>query len=191
MPSQTERKTATRAQLINASLRAFKQYGFEGVGVDKIAADAEVTSGAFYAHLLSKTKAFELCIKVGFDSSRHAISKLQQKNPSNWHSSFTEDCLNEASLDQPANTHAFLSLITDASRLKVESKMLFEEKFEELCEQIGAGLSAPSQTEKTSLARAYLAMLNGAYSTLKALPSGKTRDVTRASIRIAISELLD
>ena len=45
------KKQETRKRIINAASRGFRSNGYAGIGVDGIAKEAGVTSGAFYAHL--------------------------------------------------------------------------------------------------------------------------------------------
>jgi AcrR family transcriptional regulator len=50
---------STREALANAGLRRFAESGYEGSRLTDIAADADVTTGAFYGHFSSKLDFFE------------------------------------------------------------------------------------------------------------------------------------
>jgi AcrR family transcriptional regulator len=54
MPTQHERKAATRRRLLEAAADLFARHGVDGVSVDAVAAAADRTSGAVYAHFGSK-----------------------------------------------------------------------------------------------------------------------------------------
>jgi hypothetical protein len=71
------------------------------------------------------------------------------------------------------------------------TKDAYQIKYEELCAQIAAGIHAPSQAERLSLAQSFIALLTGAYTSLGALPTGHVRDASRASIKIALGELFE
>src|ERR1700721_1196068 len=53
-PTQRERRTATRARLLQAAADLFADQGIDGVSVDAVAAAANRTSGAVYDHFGSK-----------------------------------------------------------------------------------------------------------------------------------------
>jgi AcrR family transcriptional regulator len=53
-PTQQQRRTTTRARLLQAAAELFAQQGIDGVSVDAVAAAASRTSGAVYDHFGSK-----------------------------------------------------------------------------------------------------------------------------------------
>jgi AcrR family transcriptional regulator len=53
-PTQQERRTVTRARLLQAAAGLFAEHGIDGVSVDAVAAAANRTSGAVYDHFGSK-----------------------------------------------------------------------------------------------------------------------------------------
>lgn len=59
MPTQVERRTATRAALLAAAREVFTEKGFAATGREEIAERAGVTRGALYHHFDSKQAAFE------------------------------------------------------------------------------------------------------------------------------------
>jgi AcrR family transcriptional regulator len=67
----------TRKRIINAARQGFRSNGYAGIGVDGIAKEAGVTSGAFYAHLGSKDGAFQATLSVGLDEVIAEIPEFQ------------------------------------------------------------------------------------------------------------------
>jgi AcrR family transcriptional regulator len=59
MPTQVERRVATRAALLAAARELFTEKGFAATGREEIAERAGVTRGALYHHFESKRDAFE------------------------------------------------------------------------------------------------------------------------------------
>ena len=72
MPTQAERRTATRARILDAARRAFVAQGWEATTIQGILADAGVSRGALYHHFESK----EAIAEALFDhTSTHAITE--------------------------------------------------------------------------------------------------------------------
>jgi AcrR family transcriptional regulator len=57
-PSRIERGEETRAALLRSASRTICALGMHGASIDRIAADAGYTKGAFYAHFASKEELF-------------------------------------------------------------------------------------------------------------------------------------
>ena len=57
-----DQKAKARASLLRAGMRAMKIVGFNGIGVDGLAAAANVTSGAFYSNFANKEAMLEAII---------------------------------------------------------------------------------------------------------------------------------
>jgi AcrR family transcriptional regulator len=57
-PSRVQRGEETRAALLRSASRTICEFGMHGASIDRIAADAGYTKGAFYAHFASKEDLF-------------------------------------------------------------------------------------------------------------------------------------
>ena len=57
-PTRLERQAATRAALLKAASRSICAHGMDGASIDRIAAEAGYTKGAFYANFASKEDMF-------------------------------------------------------------------------------------------------------------------------------------
>src|ERR1700676_4935746 len=73
-----------RERLIEAAGRGFRTGGFGGIGVDGLAKEAGLTSGAFYTHFASKTDAFRLALHEGFEFFQRGITTLREQAGKNW-----------------------------------------------------------------------------------------------------------
>ncbi|MBW8734343.1 MAG: TetR/AcrR family transcriptional regulator [Asticcacaulis sp.] len=73
-----------KAKLLAAVGRGFRKCGYGGIGVDGLAREAKVTSGALYSHFGSKDAAFKEAIVSGTDELRDNIRKLQADQGSRW-----------------------------------------------------------------------------------------------------------
>jgi AcrR family transcriptional regulator len=61
-----ERSDATRAALLRSASRLICELGMHGASIDRIAADAGYTKGAFYAHFASKEDLFLVVLDEHF-----------------------------------------------------------------------------------------------------------------------------
>lgn len=63
MPYSLEHKRRTRKRIVEAARRLFKSHGYNGVGIDRIMAEAGLTRGGFYAHFKGKEELFAEVVK--------------------------------------------------------------------------------------------------------------------------------
>jgi len=71
MRYKPDQKARAREALVQAGARSLKSAGFNGIGVDGLAASAGVTSGAFYSNFPNKEAMLEAVID---DLGRGAIA---------------------------------------------------------------------------------------------------------------------
>ena len=86
--SRIEKKAQTRQRILDAAGRGFRKGGFGGVGVDGLAKEAGVTSGAFYVHFDSKAAAFRESIIQGMSDVDGAIRQFQTEHGRAWWPTF-------------------------------------------------------------------------------------------------------
>jgi AcrR family transcriptional regulator len=65
-PTRLERSEETRAALLHAASRTICELGMHGASIDRIAAEAGYTKGAFYAHFASKEDLFLVMLDEHF-----------------------------------------------------------------------------------------------------------------------------
>ena len=88
MRYQAEHKQEAKAKLLEAAGRGFRRLGYGGIGVDGLAKEAGVTSGAFYGHFKSKDAAFGAAALAGLDDLRAGIAALQDEQGARWAETF-------------------------------------------------------------------------------------------------------
>src|SRR3954464_13216487 len=89
------KKEETRARILAGAGRAFRSNGYGGSGVDGLAQAAGVTSGAFYAHLSSKTGAFPEAVVTGMRDLESGIRAFQADAGPKWVGRFVDFYLTE------------------------------------------------------------------------------------------------
>ena len=65
-PTRSERQAATRAALLRSASRSICEHGMHGASIDRIAAEAGYTKGAFYANFASKEELFLVMLDEKF-----------------------------------------------------------------------------------------------------------------------------
>lgn len=183
--TKISKKEETRKRIISAASQGFRSHGYAGIGVDGIAKDAGVTSGAFYAHLGSKDGAFEAALSVGLDEVMAAIPEFQLRNGKQWIAVFTDYYLGQAHREDLSCGCAMTTLSPEIVRAKPEIHTIYEEKMAEIVELMTLGLDGGSHDECTSRAWAVLGILIGGLTMARAVASNKTADQIATSIKNA------
>ena len=65
-----EQKAETRARIVTAAARLFRESGYDGVGVDAIMSEAGLTAGGFYSHFSSKEALFAEAMATALDPGK-------------------------------------------------------------------------------------------------------------------------
>src|SRR5215470_7869967 len=168
-----------RARLVEAAGRGFRTGGFGGAGVDALAKEAGLTSGAFYAHFSSKAEAFRLAVAEGLAFLRGGILKFQESHGRNWRELFIDFYLGErmnVALDEACGLPSFSS---DVARADDATRKVYEAELELLVEAVAGGLRGAHARER---ALALLAILSGAASMARAVKDeGARREILAAA----------
>jgi len=188
--TKVSKKQETRKRIINAASQGFRSNGYAGIGVDGIAKEAGVTSGAFYAHLGSKDGAFEAALSVGLDEVITAIPEFQRQHGKQWIVAFSDYYLGQAHRDNLSCGCAMTTLSPEVVRTKPELHAIYEEKMVEIVELMAQGLEGNSHDECLSRGWTVLGILIGGLTMARAVASIKTADkiafsITNAAINAA------
>lgn len=174
--TKVSKKQETRKRIINAASQGFRSNGYAGIGVDGIAKQAGVTSGAFYAHLGSKDGAFEVALSVGLDEVIAAIPEFQLQHGQQWVVAFSDYYLSKTHRDDLSNGCAMTTLSPEVVRTKPELHTIYEQKMLEIVELIAQGLDGDSHEECISRGWAVLGVLIGGLTISRAVAFIKTAD---------------
>jgi TetR/AcrR family transcriptional repressor of nem operon len=188
--TKVSKKQETRKRIITAASQGFRSNGYAGIGVDGIAKEAGVTSGAFYAHLGSKDGAFEAALSLGLDEVIAAVPEFQLQHGKQWIVAFSDYYLGQAHRDDLSCGCAMTTLSPEVVRTKPELHAIYEEKMSEIVELMAQGLVGNSHQECLSRAWAVLGILIGGLTMTRAVASIKTADqiaisITNAAINAA------
>lgn len=183
-------KEEARARLVAAAGRGFRQAGYGGIGVDGLAKEAEVTSGAFYGHFKSKELAFNEALAVGIDQLRDSVLALQARHGAAWVEAFVIRYMGERRTCDLRDSCALQSLAPEVARAPDGTKSVFRDHLLPVAEAVAKGLPAGTPQERLDRAWAILALLSGAVTLARALGdpalgAGVAEGVTKAALVVA------
>jgi AcrR family transcriptional regulator len=182
-------KEESRARILAAAGRGFRRHGFGGLGVDGLASEAGVTSGAFYAHFKSKADAFREAVTVGISSLRDGIEAMRAAKGAGWREAFIEFYLGERRTCALADSCALQSLTAEVARGDDDVRAAYEAELREVITAAAAGLEGASEQDRRDEAVALLALLAGGVSLARAVKDPALAEEIAAAVRRVASRL--
>ncbi len=188
MPHPVGKKEEGRARLLAGAGRSFRAFGFGGVGVDGIAKESGVTSGAFYAHFPSKAAVFEEVVTIGLADLAAGIRGFRTDG-AGWAERLVNFYLDARLTCDIRESCALQSLTAEAARGAEEVRLGFGEGFD-LAVQ---ALTAPDDADPLDhdVAIALLSLLSGGVTIARALPDDAARAAVAVAVRRAALKLID
>lgn len=174
-------KDETRARMIAAAGRGFRRKGFGGIGVDGLAKEAEVTSGAFYGHFRSKEAAFKETVIAGIEELRAGVETFQNTHGNAWVEAFVDFYLGEKRTCDLGQSCAMQSLTPEVGRSDGDIRAVYQAEMIKVVEQVAKGLPEGTLADRRKSAWALLSILAGGVSIARAV------DDPEVSARIARS----
>lgn len=165
-----DQKARARDALLRAGTRTLKTSGFNGVGVDGLAAAAGVTSGAFYSNFANKEAMLEAVIAAGLgepflsdtDSATRAEARARLIG-------FVQEYIStDHSLDA-AEGCVMPALSADVSRAEPPVKDAYQRKMTALIDRI-AGLLDGEQSDRQRRAWSIVCLMVGSIAISRAMP---------------------
>lgn len=189
---KSEQKEQTRERIISAAERCFKRGGYSGIGVDGLAKEAGVTSGAFYGHFSSKEQAFNEVVVTGFQELKKGVEHFQTEYGENWISEFADFYLGFKRTCDLENGCALQTLTHEIARSSELVRNSYQNEMTKIIEAVAQGLPHGTLSERRGRAWAYLSMLSGGVTTLRGLTDHKLAGSAAESVRkAALSVALD
>ena len=179
------KKEETRKKMIDAASRSFRTYGYSGIGVDGLAKEAAVTSGAFYSHFGSKSAAFDMALEAGLDEVIQAVPELQNRHGGEWINAFTDYYLGRKHRSDLACGCAMTTLTPEVVRSGPKVHALFEKKMNLIADLVADGLDGTADEERRSRAWSMLSILIGGLTLARAMKSTKAADEVAEAIKPA------
>lgn len=185
-----EHKQQARARIVEASGRAFRRHGYGGVGIDGLAKEAGVTSGAFYGHFKSKDLAFREIAIEGLKALKEGIATLQSEHGENWVAPFVDFYLGERRTCDLGESCALQSLTGDVMRADAETRAAYEEALGKVVDQVTKGLVHLPPDMAHQRALALLSLLSGGVTVARSMASAEQSAAVGNALRSAALELV-
>lgn len=167
--SRTKQKLQTRQRILEAAGRGFRKGGFGGVGVDGLAKEAGVTSGAFYVHFDSKAAAFRESVTQGMSDLKEGVRHFQTTYGRIWWPEFVRFYLGTKRTCDLSESCALQSLPPEVARSDASSRAAFEAELLDVATIVAAGPLSNSAPPDVGAAMAAMATLVGAVTLARAV----------------------
>jgi len=171
-----------RQKLIGGIGRGFRTGGFGGIGVDGLAKEAGLTSGAFYAQFGSKAEAFTIAVREGLTFLHGGIAMFQAEHGDAWLAPFVDFYLGprmEVDLNEACALPTFSA---DVARGSVETRAAYTQAMQAIAALVASGLDG---TDRDARSWQLLAILTGAAAMARAVDDPTVRTSILEAARVA------
>lgn len=169
MPHRPGRKEEGRARILASAGRGFRRRGYGALGVDGLAREAGVTSGAFYAHFGSKAEAFREAVVAGMRDLAEGIERMRDADGANWRDRFVDFYLGDRRTCDLAESCALQSLTGEVARADDETRAAYEVELRRVVDAAAEGMAGETDEDRRAQATALLAMLVGGVTLARAV----------------------
>lgn len=184
--SRAEQKLQTRQRIVEAAGRSFRKGGFGGIGVDGLAKEAGVTSGAFYVHFDSKNAALREAVAHGMADLKVGVLHYQATFGHAWWEEFVRFYLGAKRRCDLAESCSLQSLSPEVARAVPEVRTAFESGLQDVATTILSGPRAPKAPRDEQTACSALAALVGAVTLARAVDSAALADSIASATGMAL-----
>lgn len=182
-----DHKEQARAAILAAAGRRLKEKGFHGVGVDGLAAAAEVTSGAIYSHFGSKEGFLEQVIRANVSPEFEALQVADTDERRRRLVEVVYGYLSEEHCEGVADGCVLTALTADVARAGDSVREVYQLQISRMVALVLPAMPGGVE-EQRRRAWALVAGIIGAVSVARALPAGEHRDAVLQSTLRSIEE---
>jgi TetR/AcrR family transcriptional repressor of nem operon len=166
-----EHKAQAKAAIVREAARTLKENGFHAVGVDGLAASAQVTSGALYSNFANKEAVLEevVATQLGIEIAGLADQKPAERR--RLLSKILRIYLSDAHREDAGHGCVMPSLSTDVARAGAPVREAYRRRIVEVVALLAPAMPGrPEEQERQ--AWTVLASIVGAITIARALPAG-------------------
>jgi TetR/AcrR family transcriptional repressor of nem operon len=171
----SDQKARAKQAILQAGARALRTNGFNGIGVDGLAASAGVTSGAFYSNFSNKEalleEVIEACVGEPFIDSESGSLAERQDRLKEWLAMY----ISADHRADPASGCVMPTLSADVARSNPQIRAAYKRKMLELVRKMSNVLDG-ARPDREKRAWSIIAMMVGAIAISRAMPDGEEAD---------------
>jgi TetR/AcrR family transcriptional regulator, transcriptional repressor for nem operon len=179
-------KQEARSKILSAAGRGFRRLGYGGIGVDGLAKEAGVTSGAFYGHFPSKADAFKAAALAGLVALREGVEHLRATEGDAWLEIFVDFYLSVRRTCDLGESCALQSITPEVARADSETKAAYEAEMVRVVEVVALGLAHGTLPARRKTAWAILALLSGGVTLARSTEDPKLGVQIASGVKAAV-----
>jgi AcrR family transcriptional regulator len=183
----SDQKARAKQAILQAGATALRTNGFNGIGVDGVAASAGVTSGAFYSNFSNKEalleEVIETCLGEPFIDSESGSFAERQARLKEWLAMY----ISADHRADPASGCVMPTLSADVARSNPQIRATYERRMLALVQKMSNALDGAGP-DREKRAWSIIAMMIGAIAISRAMPDGEGADqALAAALQTAIA----
>jgi AcrR family transcriptional regulator len=183
----SDQKARAKQAILQAGAKALRTNGFNGIGVDGVAASAGVTSGAFYSNFSNKEalleEVIETCLGEPFIDSESGSLAERQARLKEWLAMY----ISADHRADPASGCVMPTLSADVARSSPQIRETYERRMLALVGKMSNALGGTGP-DREKRAWSIIAMMIGAIAVSRAMPDGEKADqALAAALQTAIA----
>ena len=187
----SDQKARAKQAILQAGARALRTNGFNGIGIDGLAASAGVTSGAFYSNFSNKEalleEVIETCLGEPFIDSESGSLAERQDRLKEWLAMY----ISADHRADPASGCVMPTLSADVARSNPQIRVAYRRKMLALVHKMSNVLDGTGP-DREKRAWSIVAMMVGAIAISRAMPDGEEADqVLDSALQTAIALIAD
>ncbi len=159
----------TKERILEAAARGFRTKGYSGIGIDALAKEAGVTSGAFYGHFRSKEDAFLETVVTGLAEFRAGVGKYRSNNGDRWTTALIDYYFGRQHRENLTNGCALPIFSPEVIRAEGRVRFAYQTELLKLNEAIAAGLTIGDEQENQNRAWVLMALMIGGVTLARAV----------------------
>jgi TetR/AcrR family transcriptional repressor of nem operon len=171
----SDQKARAKQAILQAGARALRTNGFNGIGVDGLAASAGVTSGAFYSNFSNKEalleQVVEICLGEPFIDSESGSLAERQQRLKEWLAMY----ISADHRADPASGCVMPTLSADVARSNPQIRATYGRRMLALVDKMSNVLDGEGPDRKRR-AWSIIALMIGAIAISRAMPDGEAAD---------------
>jgi TetR/AcrR family transcriptional repressor of nem operon len=184
-------KEEARSNILSAAGRGFRRLGYGGIGVDGLAKEAGVTSGAFYGHFPSKADAFKAAAVAGLVELREAIEQLRATEGDAWLEKFADFYMSVRRTCDLGESCALQSMTPEVARADPNTKAAYEAEMVKVVDAVAGGLSRGTLPARRKSAWVILAMLSGGVTLARSVEDPQLGTQIAGGVKSAVLAVLN